>query len=61
MDNVDIGELYRLGRLALSMDPDPIKNITIPVGSGVGTNLQIQPDGAALFADFADDAVVQSR
>ncbi len=61
MDNVDIGELYRLGRLALSMDPDAIKNITIPVGSGVGTNLQIQPDGAALFADFADDAVVQSR
>ena len=61
MDNVNIAELYRLGRLALAMDPDSIKNITIPVGSGVGTNLQVQPDGAQLFADFADDAVVQSR
>jgi LCP family protein required for cell wall assembly len=61
MDNVDIAELYRLGRLAMTMDPASVKNITIPVGSGEGTNLQIQGDGAALFADFADDAVVQSR
>jgi hypothetical protein len=45
----------------MTMDPASVKNITIPVGSGEGTNLQIQGDGAALFADFADDAVVQSR
>jgi len=60
-ENVGIAELYRLGRLAMSLDPDTIKNITIPVGSGTGTNLQVAPDGAALFADFADDAVIQSR
>ena len=61
MDNVGIAELYRLGRLAMTLDPASIKNITIPVGSGTGTNLQIQPDAAALFADFRDDAVLQSR
>jgi LCP family protein required for cell wall assembly len=61
MDNVDIAELYRLGRQAMALDPDSIKNITIPVGSGTGTNLQLQPDATSLFADFRDDAVVQSR
>lgn len=59
-ENIGITELFRLGRMAMAMDPAAIKNITIPVGSGVGTNLQVQPDAAALFADFRDDAVVQS-
>jgi LCP family protein required for cell wall assembly len=61
MENVGIVELFRLGRMAMEMDPASIKNITIPVGSGVGTNLQVTGDAAALFADFADGAVVQSR
>jgi LCP family protein required for cell wall assembly len=60
-ENVGIRELFRLGRMAMALDPAAIKNITIPVGSGEGTNLQVQSDGAALFADFRDDAVVQSR
>jgi LCP family protein required for cell wall assembly len=61
MENIGIAELFRLGRMAMSMDPAAIKNITIPVGSGEGTNLQVTGDGAALFADFRDDAIVQSR
>ncbi|MEX2256120.1 MAG: LCP family protein [Acidimicrobiia bacterium] len=63
MENVGITELFRLGQLALTLDPAKIKNITIPVGGGsaTNTNLQITSDGPALFADFADDAVVQSR
>jgi polyisoprenyl-teichoic acid--peptidoglycan teichoic acid transferase len=63
MHDVDVGELYRLGRLALQLDPASIKNITIPVGGGTATstNLSLGPDAPALFADFADDAVVQSH
>jgi LCP family protein required for cell wall assembly len=63
MENVGMTELFRLGKLALTLDPANIKNITIPVGGGsaTSTNLSIGGDGPALFADFADDAVVQSR
>lgn len=61
MENVDLTELFRLGRLAMKLDPAQVKNITIPVGSGAGTNLQVQPQAQALFADFADDGVVQSQ
>ncbi len=58
--DVDLVGLWRLGRLALSIDPAGIKNITIPVGTGAGSNLVIGAGGAALFADFADDGIVQT-
>jgi LCP family protein required for cell wall assembly len=59
--NVDLMALWRLGRLALTIDPANIKNITIPTGGGSGTNLVVGPGGQELFADFRDDGVVQSR
>ena len=59
--NVDLMALWRLGRLALSIDPANIKNITIPTGGGTGTNLVLGPGGQELFADFRDDGIVQSR
>lgn len=58
LHNVNLTELYRLGRLALSLDPANIKNITIPVGGGSGTNLSVAPAAQALFADFRDNGVV---
>jgi LCP family protein required for cell wall assembly len=58
--DVDLAELWRLGRLALSIDPAGIKNITIPVGSGSGSNLAVGGGAQQLFADFADDGIVQS-
>jgi LCP family protein required for cell wall assembly len=60
-ENVSLTDMYRLGRLALSIDPATIKSITIPVGQGGGTNLTVTGEGAALFADFADDGIVQSQ
>ena len=57
-DNVSMTELFRLGRLALSIDPANIKNCTIPTGAGGGTNLSVAPTAAPLFADFRDDANV---
>ena len=57
-ENVGMPELFRLGRLAMSIDPANIKNCTIPTGAGDGSNLSVAPEAAALFADFRDDATV---
>lgn len=56
-----LGDLYRLGRLGLSIDPAQVRNEVIPVGSGHGTRLALLPSAAGLFADFRDDAVLQSH
>ena len=61
MQNVDLAELFRLGRLALSIDPNNVKSVVIPVGSGSGTNLLVGGDAQSLFADFRDDAVLQNH
>jgi polyisoprenyl-teichoic acid--peptidoglycan teichoic acid transferase len=61
LQNLDLAGLFRLGRLALTIDPVAIKNITIPTGGGGGSNLVIGPGGAELFADFRDDGYVESR
>lgn len=60
MMNVDIVELFRLGRLALNIDPANVKSITVPVGSagGSGSNLVLTGDAAGLFRDFADNGIV---
>ena len=55
-----IKDLYRLGRVAFSLDPDRIKNIAVPY-SGGGNCLTPAGDAAGLFADFRDDAVVESH
>ena len=59
--DVSLTDMYRLGRLALSIDPTTVKNITVPVGSGAGTNLQLTGDAQSLFADFADDGILQTH
>ena len=41
MENVGLAELFRLGRLALAIDPANVKNVTIPTGAGSGTNLSV--------------------
>lgn len=61
MENVGLTELFRLGRLAMHLDPAAVKNITVPTGGGSGTNLAVAPQAQPIFADFADDAVVQSQ
>jgi LCP family protein required for cell wall assembly len=61
MDNVSYVDLYRLGRLALTIDPANIKNVVIPTGGGAGTNLSPGPGIDSLFADFRDDGVLQSH
>jgi LCP family protein required for cell wall assembly len=60
-ENTSLPELYRLSRLVLSIDPAAIRNVVIPTGGGAGTNLSPGPGIDALFADFRDDAVLQSH
>jgi LCP family protein required for cell wall assembly len=60
-ENVSLTDLYRLGRLALTIDPATVKNVTVPVGSGAGTELQLTGDAQSLFADFADDGILQTH
>ncbi|CAB4867172.1 unannotated protein [freshwater metagenome] len=52
-------DAYRLGRLGLSLDPQNVRNLVIPVGSGVGSRLALLGTARDLFNDFADDAVLQ--
>lgn len=61
LEGIGLSDLYRLGRLALSIDPANVRNIVIPVGAGSGTDLALGAGAAGLFADFADDAVLQSH
>ena len=57
LDGVGMKDLYRLGRVAFSLNPDQIQNITIPyVG---GQCLSLGAGASGLFADFRDDGIVE--
>jgi LCP family protein required for cell wall assembly len=55
-------DLYRLGRLALSIDPASVRSVT-PAVRGVMVNgaamLELMPSARSLFGDLADDAILQ--
>jgi len=59
LDGIGIKDLYRLGRLAFSLNPDQIRNVEIPVTNG--QCLSLQGSAGGLFADFRDDAVLESH
>jgi polyisoprenyl-teichoic acid--peptidoglycan teichoic acid transferase len=58
LDGIGLKDLYHLGRVAFSLNPDQIQNITMPYTSGgcLGRGAGAQ----SLFADFRDDAVVET-
>lgn len=61
---VSLRDLYRLGRLALSVDPGNVRNIVMPARLGqVGPASVVFPGPGAdsVFADFRDDAILQSH
>jgi hypothetical protein len=59
LDGIGVKDLYKLGRLAFSLNPDQIKNVTIPISNGGCLGLSGAAPG--LFGDFADDATLQSH
>jgi LCP family protein required for cell wall assembly len=59
ISGVSLNDLYRLGRLAQSIDPAKIRNMTIPVGGG--GCLPLLGSAPSVFADFADDGVLETH
>jgi LCP family protein required for cell wall assembly len=58
LDGIGMKDLYQLGRVAFSLNPDQIQNITIPYTGG--NCLGLGAGAAGLFADFKDDGIVES-
>ncbi|MCA1843445.1 MAG: LCP family protein [Actinobacteria bacterium] len=64
LHGVGLADLYHLGRVGLSIDPAKVRNMTMPSSLGnAGAASVVFPSGAAggVFADFRDDAVMQSH
>jgi LCP family protein required for cell wall assembly len=61
LEGIGLDDLYALGRLGLSIDPANVRNVVVPVTSGSGTRLNLAPGARELFADFADDGVLESH
>jgi len=59
LDNLGVTDLFRLGRIMYDIPVNAIRNLTIPVTNG--NCLGLSGDAPGLFADFADDAVLQSH
>lgn len=57
-EGLGLRELYDLARLALSIDPAAVNNVTPPTGAGGGSNLSLGAGSEEIFADFRDDGVV---
>lgn len=57
-------DLFRIGRAALSIDPANVRNFAMPATVGRKGKLSVvfvRPDAYGVFADFADDGVLQSH
>lgn len=64
LDGVGLRDLYGLGRLALSIDPANVRSVTVPTRAGRAGGAEVlfaAPPADALFADFRDDAILQSH
>lgn len=63
-DGIGLADLYRLGRLALSVDPNGVRNVVLPGSAGyagAASVVFVAPDAEGLFADLRDDGVLQSH
>ncbi|MEA2686623.1 MAG: polyisoprenyl-teichoic acid--peptidoglycan teichoic acid transferase [Actinomycetota bacterium] len=63
LDGLGLPELYRLGRLGLSIDPDTVNNVVMPgVAGSAGSASVVFPTAAAdgVFADMRDDGLISA-
>lgn len=58
-------DLFRLGRAAMNIPPENVRNYTIPTRVGMAGSASVvfvvQPAGTRLFVDFSDDGVLQNH
>jgi len=59
LSGLGIMDLYRLGRIMYRIAPTQMRSVTIPIGGG--GCLSLGADAAGFFADFRDDAVLESH
>jgi len=59
LTGLGIMDIYNLGRLMDRIPPDQIRSVTIPIGGG--GCLSLGADAPGFFADFRDDAVLESH
>jgi anionic cell wall polymer biosynthesis LytR-Cps2A-Psr (LCP) family protein len=64
-DGLSTIDVYRLGRLGLSIDPAQMRNVVMPGRIGmVGSQSVVlvrTAEATSLFRDFADDAILQAH
>jgi LCP family protein required for cell wall assembly len=62
---IDSTDLYRLGWMALQIDPANVRNYTMPARVGTVGSASVvfvdQPRASNVFVDFADDAILQNH
>lgn len=61
LKGMSLVDLYRFARLGLAIDPAKIRNVVTPTGGGSGSDLSLGAGAQELFADFRDDAVLQTH
>ncbi|MEN3315171.1 MAG: polyisoprenyl-teichoic acid--peptidoglycan teichoic acid transferase [Acidimicrobiaceae bacterium] len=64
LDGLSLGDAYRLGRLAVSIDPANVRNVVMPGAggtAGAASVVFVDPGAASLFDDFRDDAILESH
>jgi LCP family protein required for cell wall assembly len=64
LEGMSTADLYRLARVAMSIDPANVKSVLVPsTGALIGGTSYVVPtaDAPGLFADFADDAILESH
>jgi LCP family protein required for cell wall assembly len=59
LTNLGLVDLYRLGRVMFDIPSNQIRSVTIPIGGG--GCLSLGSGAAGMFADFRDDAVLESH
>jgi LCP family protein required for cell wall assembly len=59
LDGIGVSDLYKLGRVAFSLNANEVKNVVIPVTNG--SCLGLSGAASGLFADFRDDGILQAH
>jgi LCP family protein required for cell wall assembly len=62
LDGLNVDNVFELGEVAFKVDPDQVRNLPVPTtGGGCSGGLSLHSGAASVFADFADDAILQSH
>jgi polyisoprenyl-teichoic acid--peptidoglycan teichoic acid transferase len=59
LDGVGLTDLYRLGRIAHRIDASKVRNVVVPTAGG--NCLSLAGSASSLFADFRDDAILETH